>query len=236
VILASGSQFALRSYSPKMRLDVSASQVSQWISDSALKAKIGSGFLSAKSVIVTVVMGLSELSNAFTFDSITSKLSSPLNSVTSGAVSLTIFGSGFGNLDHCSRVGLGSSESVASSCESSDWLSSSAIVCKSVSGSGGSLGAVIFQRDHRLSFVSGAISYDGPSLSSIELLTPASSGSATVSVLGSSLALYSVSLSAFLSGSNCDVSVWVSDSAVRCKASAGTFAGQCRGFFRKILW
>jgi hypothetical protein len=222
VILASGSQFALRSYSPIMRLDISASQVSQWISDSALQAKIGSGFLSSKSVIVTVVMGLSELSDAFTFDLITSKLSSPLNSVTSGAVSLTIFGIGFGNLDHCSRVSLGSAESVASSCESSDWLSSSAILCKSVSGSGGSLGAVIFQRDHRFSFVSGVISFDGPSLSSIELSTPASSGSATVSVLGSSFALYSVSLSAFLSGSNCEVSLWVSESAVRCKASAGT--------------
>ena len=57
VILVSGSEFALRSYSPKMRLGTTACEFSQWISDSSLRSTSAAGFLSAKHVVVTVVSG-----------------------------------------------------------------------------------------------------------------------------------------------------------------------------------
>ena len=221
VILVSGSQFALGSYSPKMRLSTTACEISQWISDSSLHSKSSAGFLSAKSVVVTVVSGSSELSKTFTFDSIASGLSVPSNAPTSVAVSLSIIGSGFGNGNPCSSVGLGSFSDNFSSCESSMWVSSSVIVCKSVSGSGGQVGAVIFQSDDRFSFVSSVISYDGPSVSSIELGVLPASGSTIVTVLGASLALSSRSLAVSLDRSGCSLSHWVSDSAVRCKAPSG---------------
>jgi hypothetical protein len=67
------------------------------------------------------------------------------------------------------------------------WVSSSVIVCKSVSGSGGQVGAVIYQMDQRGSFASSVISFNEPSVSSIELsgLLIAASGSTVLLIQGS---------------------------------------------------
>jgi len=109
------------------------------------------------------------------------------------------------------------------------WVSSSVIVCKSVSGSGEQVGAVIYQTDQHVSFACSVISYNGSAVSSIELSGLPASGSTFVTVLGAKLASSSRSLAVSLGRTYCAVY------QANCPSSGNVritvLAKQCRSLF-----
>ncbi|KAJ1470089.1 hypothetical protein T484DRAFT_1849086 [Baffinella frigidus] len=150
---------------------------------------------------------------------------------STGSVSMTVVGSGLGHLDYtgASRVGL-------TACEASGWESDSSVRCL---GSGGVFGTlrVAMTAGIRAGSVTEGLSYDVPMLAGGLNLTfnehtnatfvrsnSPSTGSASVTIVGSGMGLTDFSGASRLGASACEATSWDSDSSLRCRSPSGVLA------------
>jgi hypothetical protein len=136
------------------------------------------------------------------------------NMQTLAGLSVTMFGSNLGLKDFSPTASVG-----MSTCESTMWISESAIAGKFASGIGKTY-RVSISIDDTVESAVVFVSYDAASLQSLDKAS-SHSASTQAQLRGSGLARTSYSNAARLGVSGCEQTTWVSDSIVKCMAAAG---------------
>jgi hypothetical protein len=138
---------------------------------------------------------------------------SPANIPSFGKTSVSIFGSSFGIADYSSASRLGGTPA-----EAVFWVSDSAVVCRASAGLRPTRsGSVTVGR--AVDSMTEAMSYDAPIISSA-MVTMLSAVITRVDFVGVSMGTRNYSPKSRVQGSACDETVWVSDTALICRAGA----------------
>jgi hypothetical protein len=266
-----GVSFGRAGYSGKARLGRGGSSASDmtggtmceasvWVSNSALRCKLGAGVGGGAPmrqgeglpVVLTIGVQQGSLTQAWSYDAgVVSSVGGFMNGASSGGLSVSVAGRGYGGAGLSARMRLGRALSDwgmegGSGSEASVWVSDSGAVCKVAGGVGGSgrrgwgLPVVLSGGLQRGSLTQ-AWSYDAGVVSSVGgFMNGASSGGLSVSVAGRGYGGAGVSarmrLGRALSdwgmegGSGSEASVWVSDSGAVCKVAGGVGGSGRRGW------
>ena len=137
-------------------------------------------------MFVTIGMQLSRLTRALSYGAAILTSTSPCNVASSGSTSVTVFGIGFGTVAYSQRTSMASSSNVATAFEGSVWSSDSVLTGRVVSGVGrGSvLGSLTATFGMQLCKITGMLSFNAASISSVSRGNTAASGSVSATVLG----------------------------------------------------
>ena len=225
-LLVTGRNVGLSSYSPGIRIHASASLATLWISGSTSVAKVSEGGEIALSVSVTMsrwnVEQILSLSMSYTAPAASSIRQT--NYPSSGAASVTIFGSGLGVSGRSATARAG-----ATICTQNVWGSSSSIACKVASGIipfvAVQLSAGFTTMNQGLLQLSNAATYDAVSNARVNITNSPSSGSVIITLLGASIGSSSYCLRA-TTRTGCLSSRWVSYSSTNCRTSSGIGGSQ----------
>ena len=224
-----GMSFGYSDYSAKVIL-ATATEVTLWSSDTALSAIPAAGAFADVSVIVSVGahaldgLGFADcdicyqynaLTNVFSFDSVSLNYLSPPNGGSSGGFSVTILGQQFALVDFSPGARLG-----GTTCEFSQWPSSSALLCSSPPGEANERVAAVTIRS-RFSTRTKSFTYDELYISAVHPRNGPKSGDTLILVIGQNLKVTDSSPLARLHDTACRASAWVSDSVISCLISAG---------------
>jgi hypothetical protein len=101
------------------------------------------------------------------------------------------------------------------------WISDSSLVCKTPSGSGGTLKMKVTAGVQKGNTAEGLVSYHLPGMSALLESNREQPGGAILYLQGAFLAQHDLSTRARLGGSLCSSSIWLSDSALACRAVMG---------------
>jgi len=212
-----GSNMGSRSICNVAVLGATSSQSTIWTSDSILRVKVSNGLSNrvAASVSVFSSMSVGSLSNSLTFALPHIGSVNPSLATTSGSVSVTAQGRGFGLSSHTSSFRLGSTNSLAFS-----WRSDSSVVVK-VSSSAAIYVIMTSTSAHQTASMSFALSFDVHQLLAETQASP-TTGSISMSIIGLRFGTWDFTSSSIRhENSAAIVSVWTSQSSVRCKLASG---------------
>ena len=138
------------------------------------------------------------------------------NVASTGSVSMSVYGAGFGLVDYTLRL-----RSGGSACESSVWASDTAVRC----GVGREVALqsrrLVVSVDRQAGSVTQGYSVDGGAVSAVGSRNAAATGATWLVVLGAGLGVPSTTTGVRLGQTACESSDWVSDTSVRCKHSQG---------------
>jgi hypothetical protein len=130
-ILLGGSLFGARDFSARIRVGITSSQASNWISFSSLSCKISAGSSKTEAIVVTIISRLvsDPVTGSVSYDSGLASLISRKNAPSTGSVSISVYGSNMG----LSTFSI-SERLEYSRAEGSRWTSDSAISCSIAHG------------------------------------------------------------------------------------------------------
>lgn len=209
---------------------------SVWMTESSVLCKLSTGVSSEKSVSVTVgnlgrnVGGGGDLyragnvgtaTKAFTFNppiSISSVMRG--NVPTTGAVSLSIFGSGYGSLDYTQRGRVGGTPS-----EVSRWLSESSLTCLSPALAPRPSAEVVASAGNSWATVSRVFSSDRLIATSLFICNGPTTGAISLSLSGRDFGRFEATPRGSVGVWVSEATVWVSDSMAKLRLPAGTGVG-----------
>ena len=142
--------------SGRARLGGTACRASAWASDSAVLCRTASGAGAARAAAVTVALQAGTLSGGLSYDSVVLLGAAPSNTRTlDGAAALRAASLAPFDQSPAARVG-------GSACVRSDWVSDSALHCRTPRALSGGRPAATVTIAGRAASVSDALSYDGP--------------------------------------------------------------------------
>jgi hypothetical protein len=208
-----GGGYGLSGLSASLRVGGSGCRQSTWASDSHVLCRLGWGTSVGLGVVVSAGRLAGSASEALSYASVeVSGVSGRRNGATSGAVSVTIVGSGMGGgVDRSAGARVG-----GSACSGSLWMSDSGVVCRVSAGSGLSSGSsvVVVSAGRQAGQLSRAVSYDagvlvfgavnGSEAAGLRLVRHLpSSGAVVVGVVGGGYGLSGLSASVRVGGSGC---------------------------------
>ena len=224
-MLASGSSFAAYSFSAQSRISQTSSVATLWVADSSIYGMIPCGQGHTSSLEITLNMKYSTLSEALTYDSSTLSSTVASNMQTSSLGGpILIRGNEFGNSDFSTGSHLGSS-----SCEASLWTSSTAMMCKKPAGQRPSLSLVISSSDNSGSR-SSLFSIDHTVISNLCVQNSPSTGSVSVSVIGTGISSSDYSVGWRSVGTAGESTSWISETC-----TAARTPGAVNTYFRNSL-
>jgi hypothetical protein len=178
------------------------------------------GIGSTHRVVVTVGQGAGSLTEVVSYDiALIERASSSLSNLPhtgGGPVMIRTLEGLFADWTAKGRLG-------GSSCESSVWLSETAVSCMAPRGLGGSL-KIVLTAGMKASTSAMSASYDSPRPFGTQPLSPANlrpTGGIGITASGVSFGLWDASPKARIGGSACERTGWVSESSMFCKASRG---------------
>ena len=222
----SGEGFATSIFSPPSRIGGSATEKTQWISDTNLIVRIPSGSYTEKSSVVTLANQLTTLTNMVTYDDFLLSMISPGNSPTSGA-HISIFGATFGHssLSPTGRLGL-------TACESTRWTSDTSVLCGiSSTALPGVMGPAVITSQHNatgrmhIHSITAIFSFDKPVVTAMTFANTIRSGQMLATVLGYNFAGFEMSGSVREGNTACMSTHWLSDSGLICQTPSGSGLG-----------
>jgi len=215
-LTVTGRRFGSVGYSAGLNAGRTSCEASRWVAESSILCKLSGSSESAVSVSCSVGSQVSgALSAALSYNLAAVRSVASGNAGSTGSSSLTVVGALFGSWDRSAQVRV---QHTAAS--STGWVADSAVVCRLVNGVNGALRALV-SADMQRGSLSGAVSYDAPSVSSAGASNVASSGAMSVSVCGRGMGASGPSAVGRVGGSACASSVWRSDSGLVCRAVAG---------------
>jgi len=229
---ATGSSFATvfgrhmssEESSPRASAGGTAAMTTEWKASSALRLKVAQGFASIPSASVSVDTRSAFLTNVVSYMLPTvSNLTAPAFPPASGSLFVTLIGSLLGSSagSVASRIGVSASVSAI-------WHSDSSVFAKVRSGSGGFLSISLSTQGFRgtSSAAQSPLSFLTPSVQKINSVTllPAT-GESSVLFSCRSLAFANYSPVVRIMFSSSYRSVWISDSAITVRSSAGVGLG-----------
>jgi len=211
----SGRHFATCQTSPEVRVAASTVEASKWVSDSSIAAMFvaGVGVSLPVSISTNVLSGSASMLASYAIPIILNWI--PALVGTTGASSLTVFGTSFGRLPFSQRNRLRQTSSAATV-----WRSDSTIFCLVPSGysrniiilatAGSNAGSVTTLAFYSANFLSGATNMNLPT-----------TGSVSVTIYGQGLGNALPTVDARIGGTACKGSFWSSESSMFCKANNG---------------
>ena len=207
-----GAQMGMAAASSSARAAISSCETSQWKSDTAVRCLAVSSISQSRRVVITSGCLLSSTTQSFSFNALQlSAAGMYSNSFPFVPQMLTLYGLAFGIFDNSplARVGL-------TACESSKWTSQSSLLCRISSG--------MATNDHITvtvgmvhSTISRVLIYDSPVISSAFAQNCAPSDPIQTTVFGLNFGKASLSNKLRIGGTPCDISLWISDTAMLCK-------------------
>eukprot|EP00292_Cryptomonas_paramecium_P001669 CAMPEP_0113679554 /NCGR_PEP_ID=MMETSP0038_2-20120614/10723_1 /TAXON_ID=2898 /ORGANISM="Cryptomonas paramecium" /LENGTH=1045 /DNA_ID=CAMNT_0000597627 /DNA_START=986 /DNA_END=4119 /DNA_ORIENTATION=- /assembly_acc=CAM_ASM_000170 len=213
-VTVSGGSFGVVSTSGQGRVGGSGAELSLWVSDTAMVLRTSSGAGGSVSVSVSVQGVAGSLTQGFSFGAGVSGQTS-INRARSGSSVVTVSGGSFGVVSTSGQGRVG-----GSGAELSLWVSDTAMVLRTSSGAGGSVSVSVSVQGVAGSLTQG-FSHDVGGVSGVYLGNVARSGSSVVSLSGTSFGKASSSLGASVGGTGCEMSFWVSETGVVCRAGSG---------------
>ena len=229
-VTVSGLSFGLADYSQRVIFGT-ATEVTIWTSDTSLSGVPAPGSVDGVSVHVSVGahaldgLGFSQclicyqynaLTHVWSYDSVSVGDVFPPNGGSSGGFAVTILGQHFAGSDHSPETRLG-----GTGCEFSIWLSSTAVLCSSPPGESNQRSVTVTTYE-RYSTHSKSFTFDELSLSAVHPRNGPTTGDISVLVIGQNLKVTDSSPLAFIQGTACQASAWISDSVITCRLSAGS--------------
>ena len=210
-----GQSLALGSFSVSSRTGSSACERSTWVSDTSMWCR--QGRLTAASIKLLITSGLQSgsVSSALSADAGRASAASRGNTVGTGSVSITLLGAGMApSMTYRASVGAGSA------IEATGWTSDSSTQCRSTAQGQGSRQIVLTAglNVHSRTTVYSADLMRTSGLSRVNL---AATGSTSMSVYSAGIGRWDASSVARVDGSSCEVTTWVSDTALVCLDQAG---------------
>jgi hypothetical protein len=221
-----GSGYWLHSSSIGARNGFTNFLMSSWLSDTSLLCRLASSLHSSTRLVMTVGSTKDSLTNVMSQDLIVMSSVGRDNSPKTGSVSISVIGSQFGGTTTSSPL-----RQHISRCEASIWRSDSSVVCKTTSGLVFALlspARLILSVGDRVGSSSSLFSIYASQLSS----TKASNGAVigirdSITVSGSQFGIASFCASLRFGLTNCEASVWFSDTSIPIK--------RAKGFQRSLL-
>jgi len=233
-----GINFGAAGYTDTSRFGKTASDASNWISDSVLAVKVAGGVGEELTAIFTTPAGVGTASKAFSYGDpvITGRalgttftpLLDVFNGPVSGNTTTTLVGFNFGRVDYTGKGRLGG---TAFKSVLTNWLSDSFIALRTPPGACASAEVsftVGMQRDTHTK----AWTYDAPTINAAphaaingSAINSPATGSKTVSVLGSNFGVFRASGKGKYGDTSGEASKWVSDSTTAFRSPAGVAAG-----------
>jgi hypothetical protein len=228
-ITMSGADFGTYSSSVAARAGGTACESSGWVSDSSVICKVPAGSGSALQVSVTTAVQVGTLTKAMNYSAPiltvidfaepnpTSEVVLSLsNHAPAGGSDVTVSGANFGTVDMSIQMRIGGTAALQSV-----WVGEDAVWAK-VSPGLGTEKAIVTTVSMLAGTLEGAISYDAPSLLSVQ---PAgdvpTAGQSNITVSGSNFGVFSSSVAVRAGFTSCEASYWISDTSVICKLSSG---------------
>jgi len=211
-VMASGAGFGYMSLSHGVRMGQSAAQFSVWSSDSSVISLNSRGFSSTLSLVVSA-FGTGSVSHIFSYKA-PNLSSGAYNAPASGSVSVSLFGTSF---SFQNSAGL---KSGSSSVPASTWISDSSLNIKTMSGTSLRLGMKA-SVSNQVGSMNDELSLFGRPAPSKLHSKPVASGSSLVSLVGTNLGVVGMTAAMHLKATTVEATVWVSNSALLAKSSAG---------------
>eukprot|EP00961_Rhodomonas_salina_P019917 268058-Rhodomonas_salina.1 len=215
-----GSGFGVSSLTAVVRWDGSACEATGWLSDTTVRCKIPRTTSDAAVVqAVTSARMVGTVKSPFLFSVDLSPVSSvsPTNLVSTGSVSVSVFGVGFGFLSSSPGARV-----AGSGCEATLWVSDSALNCRHEAVRGQNLittataGRLLATADSEFF----QISADQVQASGVFPANSLSTGSSIVTLLGSNLGSTAFSDQARAGTTACEATVWISVSSTKCRTGS----------------
>ena len=216
--------------SAALRTGGTVSEVSWWLSDTGLLARVnaGSNFASTRRVAITVgAVGGTE-TDAASFDA-SAVVAAEINGACTGSFSVTLLGVGFGSASDSAWV-----RAARTSCEATRWLSDTGATALMAAGSAAWTLAAILTSGMLTGTRTAAVTYNTALLAGGILsgglgrplgLNAPTTGAATVVISGSGLGLSDSTLAGRLGGTAGETTVWLSDTTTACQVSGGRAGG-----------
>jgi len=237
-----GINFGTSIYSDSGRLGNTASEATEWVSDSTLKLRFAAGVGAALYFGVTTPSGVGANNRGFSYGKpvITRRhidagtaLVGPANSPLSGNSTTTISGFNFGTVDYTGQAKLGG---TAINKVLTNWQSDTMIAIRTPPGAcvGVDVSLTVAQQ---VDTHTKAWSYDAPEFSSPpgaavngSAINSPTTGGKTVTVLGINMGAWDLTGQGKYGGTSGEATKWTSDSSVAFKSPSGFAAGHTAAF------
>jgi hypothetical protein len=210
-----GAGLGLVSLTAMGRMGLTGCEGTEWESETSVRCLKGIGVRGSRRVAMTAGERGGSSSAAVSFDSGSVSVSLQRNRAGTGSASVTVHGSGLGlvSLTAMGRMG-------QTGCEGTEWESETSVRCLVGHGS---------RETRRLTFTSGerggsmseAYSLDARSLSVMRRSNHGSTGTASVTVHGSSLGSAALTAMGRMGQTGCEGTEWESETSVRCLVGHG---------------
>ena len=203
-----GAGFGYPGLSASVATSFSVCMTTKWIADSGLTCLISEGSSRTARTTLTVgeVLGTSTLILSYAESSISMSLKS--NFLSTGALRLTLYGSGFGAGSMSTK-----SQVSYSGCEYSLWISDTATLAKLSQGAKKSL-RTSFTQSSNVGSITSIFSCLPGSLSEAHRSNIFLTGSLQITVLGDQFGLFDISIQVRIQVTAVESSTWVSDTSV----------------------
>ena len=212
-----GKDFAVADVTVRARTGGTGCEQTMWTSSSMIICRNAAGQRSTHPVVLSVHYSqhLDTVSDAFSFDVMSVSGYAGINRHGTGASSLTIHGTAFGQFGVTPSARAGDS-----ACQSSLWHSDTTITALAARGTVASRRVLLTANDVASS-VSFALSVDKVSMSELLSGNRPGTGSLSVTVVGVGFGSLQYSARIRSASTHMDFSIWTSDTAVRCSIVSG---------------
>ena len=215
-----GMNFAQNYASPTVRAGATLCVSNTWVSNSIVRCLTPVGYGPKKSLQITIAATVGTRTLGFSFDAPIMTHSLPFNQASTSAVSVSLIGSNFGNVDSTPTAGFGNPHGTPSLCPSTAWVSQTQVLCTGIVGTGSKQNFVV-----TVSAVVGTRSgfrftYDAPASSRLTRANMPNTASGTLTLHGINFGPNDATPTATLGDDpvlgTCITTTWTTDSLVKC--------------------
>ena len=210
-----GSSFGMSAYTQEVRSGQTACEATAWISGTSVKCRTSGGVRRTSTVVLTVGESSGTSTEAWSTDASMVSTVTRTNSGATGLASVTVQGSSFGMAGYTQEARVGDT-----ACEATDWTSETSVQCRT-SGGVRRTSTVVLTVGESSGTATEAWSADTPAVKTVVGSNRAGTGSASVTVQGSSFGMAGYTQEARVGDTACEATDWTSETSVQCRTSGG---------------
>jgi hypothetical protein len=211
-----GSRMGVVAYTTRAREGHTGCEGTVWESETSVRCLVGHGAGGSRRLVMTVSSRGGSVTQGWSIDTAALSRMRRMNHAAAGSASMTVHGSSMGVVAHTVRGRGGHT-----GCEGTVWQSETSVRCLVGNGSGGTRRVVMTAGGRRGSVTQGW-SVDTPDLSRMRRLNHAGTGSASITVHGSSMGLVAHTVRGRMGHTGCEGTAWQSETSVRCLVGHGS--------------
>jgi hypothetical protein len=209
-----GTSLGIQDSTVPLRLGMTACETSDWGSSSSLRCRVSGPALMSRRLGMTAGLQIGTFSSAFSTGTTSISSITVQNLASTGANILTVYGSSFGKSLSSARMRLSSTSSSRSA-----WMSDTGIICRFETGFRQSRNVRI-SLGLKFSTSTLLFSFSTSVISTISVFNGASTGTISLTLIGSNIGTVASSSSVRPLSTSCQASQWRSDTAIRCLVSS----------------